>query len=180
MIKKIMTVVLMLLMFCGSTAFAMEPVDIEVMLHEEYEMTVEDVVAVGLELGDYQQEIRVLAKLLYGEARGVDSTMEQAAVVWCVLNRVDCEDYPNDIIECATAYAQFTGYTPQIPVKEDMAEIVKDVLIRWLLEKRGVEDVGRVLPPNYLWFASHGDGHNWFRFEYRSRDYWDWSLPDPY
>lgn len=40
-----------------------------------------------------------LAKTLYGEARGC-STVEQATVVWCVLNRVDDESglWPDDII----------------------------------------------------------------------------------
>lgn len=33
-------------------------------------------------------EVEALAKLIYGEAGIVPSTTEQAAVVWCVLNRV--------------------------------------------------------------------------------------------
>lgn len=36
-----------------------------------------------------QEEIEMLAKLIWGEARGVESTTEKAAVAWCVLNRVD-------------------------------------------------------------------------------------------
>lgn len=179
MIKKIMTVVLVLLIFWASTAYAMEPIDVEVMLYEEHELTVEDVLAVASKLASYDQEIKVLAKLLHGEAGGVESKMEQAAVVWCVLNRVDCKGYPNDIIGCVTDRGQFTGYTKSMPIKEDMVKIVEDVLVRWLLEKRGVRNVGRVLPEEYLWFAGRY-GRNWFRNEYRSTDYWDWSLPDPY
>lgn len=34
-------------------------------------------------------EVEALAKMLYGEARGVTSDTEKAACVWCVLNRVD-------------------------------------------------------------------------------------------
>ena len=37
-------------------------------------------------------EVEALAKLIYGEAGIVPSTTEQAAVVWCVLNRVDISD----------------------------------------------------------------------------------------
>ena len=34
-------------------------------------------------------EVEALAKMLYGEARGIASDTEKAACVWCVLNRVD-------------------------------------------------------------------------------------------
>ena len=37
-------------------------------------------------------EVEALAKMLYGEARGVVSDTEKAACVWCVLNRVDDPD----------------------------------------------------------------------------------------
>lgn len=40
-------------------------------------------------------------------------------------------------------------------------------------------DVGRVLPPDYLYFS--GDGkRNHFRNEYDGGQTWDWSLPSPY
>jgi hypothetical protein len=35
------------------------------------------------------EEVIVLAKMLWGEARGVSSDAEKAACVWCALNRVD-------------------------------------------------------------------------------------------
>jgi spore germination cell wall hydrolase CwlJ-like protein len=38
-------------------------------------------------------DVVMLAKLIYGEARGIKSITEQAAVVWCVLNRVDSSGY---------------------------------------------------------------------------------------
>lgn len=121
-------------------------------------------------------EIRLIAQVIWAEARGVDSRMEQAAVAWCILNRVDA-GY-GSIEEVVTAPAQF-AYRRGLPVKEAMYELAKDVAARWVQEKRGAVEVGRVLPEDYLWFAGHG-GHNWFRCEYRSKAYWDWSLPDPY
>ena len=36
-----------------------------------------------------EEEVTILAQMLWGEARGVKSITEQAACVWCVLNRVD-------------------------------------------------------------------------------------------
>lgn len=129
--------------------------------------------------------VNYLAKTVWGEARGC-STIEQAAVIWCILNRVDSElSYmPDDIISVITqrdgeGYYHFRGYDASFPVEDDIYELVVDVLSRWELEKTGVEDVGRVLPKEYLYF--HGDGeHNHFRDKYSGGNRWDWSLPNPY
>lgn len=121
-----------------------------------------------------------LAKLIWGEARGC-ITMEQAAVVWCALNRVDNEDsyYPDSIIEVVHQENQFTGYQADNPVLPEFVALAEDVLARWLIEDKCVGDVGRVLPKEYLFFD--GDGkHNYFRTEYIGGDIWDWSLDDPY
>ncbi len=53
------------------------------------------------------EEIRMAAQTVFGEARGVLSRMEQAAVVWTLLNRVDdCGDSLGKVI---TAPNQFKG-----------------------------------------------------------------------
>lgn len=120
----------------------------------------------------------VLAKTVFGEAGGCSRT-QQAAVVWCVLNRVDSPDYPDDIVAAATAEGQFHGYRPDNPVDPEILAICEDVLARWELEKLGVGSAGRVLPPEYLFFE--GDGKvNHFRTAYKSGVEWDWSLPSPY
>ena len=41
-----------------------------------------------------EAEVEMLARLIWGEARGIPSDMHKAAVVWCVLNRVDAEGWP--------------------------------------------------------------------------------------
>lgn len=38
-----------------------------------------------------EAEVEMLARLIWGEARGIPSDMHKAAVVWCALNRVDAE-----------------------------------------------------------------------------------------
>lgn len=38
-----------------------------------------------------EAEVEMLARLIWGEARGVASDMEKEAVAWCVLNRVDAD-----------------------------------------------------------------------------------------
>ena len=118
----------------------------------------------------------ILAKLVWGEARGC-STTEQAAVVWCVLNRVD--DGQGDIAEVATAPCQFYGYDPGNPVDAEILALVQDVLIRWSMEHSCVGSVGRVLPKEYLYFT--GDGaHNYFTTGWQGGQTWDWSLASPY
>ena len=124
-------------------------------------------------------EIDILAKLVYAEARGVGSTMEQAAVIWCALNRVDNGAWGDTITDVVTAPHQF-AYDEHTPVKDEFHTLAEDVVRRWIVEKMGADDVGRVLPAEYLFFAGHG-GHNRFRIEYEGNgEYWDWSLPDPY
>lgn len=127
------------------------------------------------------EDVEMLAKLLYGEARGVESETEQAAVVWCVLNRVDATGYAcgGNIEQTVTFKNQFTGYDPDNPVEPELAKLAKDVLTRWYAEKAGYTNVGRVLPKKYLYFM--GDGHhNHFTTEYKGDDCWDWELDSPY
>ncbi|MCD8311246.1 MAG: cell wall hydrolase [Firmicutes bacterium] len=125
-------------------------------------------------------EIEMLAKLIWGEARGVESTTEKAAVVWCVLNRVDADTYPNTIAEVINQNKQFGGYDEDNEITDEHLGIAYDVICRWLTEKNGEgEDVGRVLPSEYIYFTGDGD-RNYFTVEWKSEDYWEWELPSPY
>lgn len=120
---------------------------------------------------------------------------ERAAVIWCVLNRVDV-DYPNLFtnlysVDSATAITQIVkapyqfAYTYYQDPYSGHEAIAFDVICRWVLEHYGLlEDVGRTLPANYRWFHAAGDGwHNRFRTTYdggSNCEYWYWTLPDPY
>lgn len=124
-----------------------------------------------------EKDVEILAKMLWGECRGVDSITEQAACVWCVLNRVDSG--LGDIETVVTAYMQFVGYDENHPILPELKELSEDVLERWLAEKAGQTDVGRVLPKDYLWFT--GDGYNnYFRNTYDGGRIWDWQYSTPY
>lgn len=123
------------------------------------------------------EEVIVLAKMLWGEARGVSSDAEKAACVWCALNRVD-HGYV-DIITVVTTPKQFVGYNEENPVDDGLITLCIDVLTRWYAEREGQVEVGRVLPADYLWFSGDGE-RNHFRNAYRGGDRWDWSLPSPY
>lgn len=123
-----------------------------------------------------------LARMVWGEARGC-STTEQAAVVWCVLNRFDSDDpyYANcmTLYDIVTQPLQFVGYDPDNPLEPAIQAVVDDVLARWMAEKVCVGNVGRVLPAEYLFFT--GDGKtNTFRDRYQGGNIWDWTLDSPY
>ena len=90
------------------------------------------------------EEVIVLAKMLWGEARGVSSDTEKAACVWCALNRVD-HGY-GDIITVVTTPEQFVGYREGNPVDDKLITLCIDVLSRWYAEKDGQAEVGRVPP----------------------------------
>lgn len=130
------------------------------------------------QLAELQDEAVMLAKLIYKEARGVNSTAHKAAVVWCVLNRFDTGEYGESIKAVITSKHQF-AWDPNTKVEDEFLELSNDVLIRWLLEKEGFSNVGRVLPNDYLFFAGR-NGLNYFRKNYHSKEYWDWSLQSPY
>lgn len=125
------------------------------------------------------EEVEMLAKTIWAEARGVPNTARQAAVAWCALNRLDDGTFGDTLAEVLSKPYQF-AYDPASPVTDEFLALADDVLYRWYLEKTGVEDVGRTLPEDYLFFE--GDGlENHFRKEYeKTGDTWDWSLPDPY
>ena len=140
-----------------------------------------------------EADVEMLARLIYTEARGVRSKTEQAAVVWVVLNRLDNPNrLQKTIAEVVCAPYQF-DYRPWVPVLPEFEELAEDVLSRWECEKSDEVDVGRatagspaspkgasrILPPEYQYFEGRG-GRNWFSAEWKSAEYWDWSLPSPY
>lgn len=119
-----------------------------------------------------------LARMLYGEVRGCTTT-EQAAAVWCALNRVDAPDFPDDVVGVVTQPHQFQGYDPDHPVLPELLAVAEDVLARRSIEDGCLGSVGRVLPAEYLYFS--GDGrHNYFRTDYIGGETWDWGLESPY
>lgn len=123
------------------------------------------------------EEVTVLAKMLWGEAGSVKSDTEKAAVVWCALNHVNA-GYGN-IVTAVTIPGHFTGYRNDNPVDTELKALCEDVLTRWYSEKDGEAEVGRVLPKDYIYFS--GDGkRNYFRDAYVGGNQWDWSLPSPY
>lgn len=136
-----------------------------------------DIYFIDCEVTD--REIDMLAKTVWGEARGCNR-LQQSAVVWCILNRVDADW--GTIAEVIKAPGQFHGYNNNYPVTDEIKELVKDVVARWKLEKIICGEVGRTLPKNYLYFCADSNGlGNVFRDKYNG-DYkkWDWDCWNPY
>lgn len=122
--------------------------------------------------------INALAQTVWGEARGC-STTEQAAVIWCILNRADSLEFPNEPLMVVQQKNQFAGYDPNYPIEPEFVDLVNDVIGRWELEKTAVGSVGRVLPKEFTYF--HGNGkENIFRDAYIGGNIWDWSLDSHY
>ena len=109
------------------------------------------------------EDVQALAKMLYGEARGCTLSNQQKAV-WCVLNRVDADGFPDTIIGVLSQPNQFHGYSTAFPVWDELTAVAEDVLTRWSLEKQGVA-VNRELPKSYLYFTGTGR-ENIFREAY--------------
>jgi hypothetical protein len=126
-----------------------------------------------------ENDVRLIAKTLYGETRSDEIPTEQkAAVAWCILNRVDAGW--GTIEEVVTAKSQFTGYRASNPVWDSLYELTLDVLHRWAEEHDGAENVGRTLPADYLYFTGDGDRNNFTKKWKSGEPKWDWSLGSPY
>lgn len=110
-----------------------------------------------------KSDATVIAKIMYGEARGIKSKTEIACIAWCILNRVDAGMGKN-IQAVALAANQFYYKAGAPTVSDhgyDLVALATDVLDRWSREKAGQTSVGRVLPKEYKWYAGDGS-HNWF------------------
>lgn len=118
-----------------------------------------------------------LAKTIWGEA-GHLGDEQRAAVAWCALNRLDAGYMGAETLDDVLVPSQFHGYRESNDPNLSM-DIVDDVISRWMDEKAGNPDSGRVLPREYLYFVGNGY-ENLYSVEYLSGIYWDWSLPSPY
>lgn len=125
------------------------------------------------------RDVDYIAKTIYGEAATVPSKARQAAVAWCILNRVDSSEFPDTIEEVVVAPHQFAGYRSDAQPPEEYRQLARDVLLRWHREQQGQTDVGRTLPKGWCFFTGNGK-ENRFTAQWRGKAIWDWALPDPY
>lgn len=120
------------------------------------------------------EDLDMIARTVWGEARGC-SEIQQEAVVWCILNRVDDERFPDSIAGVITQKNEFFGYDASNTVDEDIRALVRKVLLVWVTEEiMPAEDRERVLPPEYVFFSGNGY-ENIFTTAYKAGSIWDLS-----
>lgn len=123
---------------------------------------------------DYESA-KYLANVAWGEARGCSVT-EQAAVMWCVLNRVDSSVFPDSVKEVVTQPNQFDGYSENNPITSNLLGLANDVMTYW----DSKDNSGRVLPEEYLYFLGDGS-HNYFYTTWGdTSNPYNWTLQSPY
>lgn len=112
------------------------------------------------ELTITEEECRTLAVLTLREARG-ESTLGKRLVIDTVLNRVDYEKYPNDILSVIYQPNQYTGVS-EAGLGEDEIQFVMDLVY---------QEVQHRTNWNVLYFCNSGyngpiplfiEGHHWF------------------
>ena len=111
-------------------------------------------------------DIEMLAKMVWGEARGC-SPEEWRLVVWTVLQRVDADRWGNTIEEVVTARRQFVGYRTENPICPDIHAVVIAELSDWI---QGAEPpTHEIYAPTVPYYYFDGDGrNNWFREVWRT------------
>lgn len=141
-----------------------------------------------VDVNEWSTEIDYIGKTLKGEynvTKTAFDRMQAAAVVWCILWRVEDTTWnywPDNVAGVVTQEEQFLGYRPENWIDSELREITIDVLGRYLAWKNGasLEEIGCVLPPEYLWFCG-AYGQNWFRNSFDGEfTVWDWSWGNPY
>lgn len=77
-----------------------------------------------------EQDITMLAQMVWGEARGC-AKAEQALCVWTVINRLEDGRFGKTLQEVLTKPYQFAGYSPNNPVTDEIKATVEDALAAW-------------------------------------------------
>jgi len=107
-----------------------------------------------------------MAKTIHGEA-GICDRIQKEAVAWCIINRVECEWFPDNIIDVIIEPYQFHGYSPDKKPTQEEYDIAFDVIFRWM---NGSSD--RLLPKEYLFFYAK-NGKNVFTTKFKGGKIWN-------
>ena len=112
-----------------------------------------------------ETEIEMLAKTIWGEARGC-SEEEQKLVAWCIFQRVDDNYFPDTIAKVITQAGQFVGYDPSHPIDPELYELAKQEIAAW--ERGGQPPTHPEYAPSERYLYFHGNGKaNYFREVFR-------------
>ena len=111
-----------------------------------------------------EEEVRLVAQMLYGEARGCNKD-ELRLVVWCVCNRVDKGTWGNTVEDVIKYPYQFMGYGATHPVWPELEAVAREVLEEW--NDGGEADILEPYAKTSKYLFFRGDGkHNWYKEEW--------------
>ena len=91
-------------------------------------------------------EAEEVAKVLYGTARN-NSPEDQRLVVWCIINRVEHQSYPDNIVDVCQQESQWMGYSQDNPIIESLYEIAYTELTAYHSGNH------RPIPPEYVFLS---------------------------
>ena len=110
--------------------------------------------------GQAEPETEMLAKTVWAEARGCGPE-EQALVIWCILQRVDDQRWPDTIAGVLAEPSQF-DYSPDYQVDPAILALCAAEMEKWRMG--GEPPTHEVYAPEPAYFFFEGDGaHNYFR-----------------
>lgn len=92
-----------------------------------------------------QSDADMIARVLYGMKDS--STAALRTLTWCIFNRVDNPRFPNSIAEVITEDGQFSMYSPDYPVLEDLYQIAAEEMDKWK------SDVRRPVSSDYVYMS---------------------------
>lgn len=105
----------------------------------------------------------ILSQVVCTESADLPTREERMAVAWCVLNRVDSEQFPDTVWEVVNQPGQFSLYSLENEIDPD---IYREC---WYVAAGHITGSERSLPEEYVFYQ--GDGkHNYFRKEYNSTE----------
>lgn len=105
----------------------------------------------------------ILSQVVCTESADLPAREERMAVAWCVLNRVDSEQFPDTVWEVVNQHGQFSLYSLENEIDPD---IYREC---WYVAAGHITGSERSLPEEYVFYQ--GDGkHNYFRKEYNSTE----------
>ena len=139
---------------------------------EEYKIEQEEAAIAAYETDPYtiqlRQEAESLARVLYGVKD--NSTDDLKTYCWCVFNRVDNTNYPDNLADVIAQPSQWMRYDPTNPILEPLYQIALEQLDAWH------KDSHRPVSSEYVFM-------NWSRNDICLRDvfaegsgthYWRW------
>lgn len=109
-------------------------------------------------------DIKMLAKMVWGEARGCP-VEEQRLVIWAVIQRVDSDGWADTISEVITQKNQFKAYHADNPVDPEIYTLCVNELTDWW--NGAHPPTHELYAPTAPYYYFDGDGtNNWFRKEW--------------